>query len=96
MKFKKKPVIIEAIQFTEEVALSVLADKQPGPFGLGVSGSWHGPTRKLHSASIGIKTLEGVMRANLGDWIIKGVKGELYPCKPDIFEATYEPHQNED
>src|SRR5690348_2315770 len=36
-------------------------------------------------------TLEGEMRANVGDWIIRGVKGEFYPCKPDIFEATYEP-----
>lgn len=40
---------------------------------------------------IDLSTLEGTMRANLGDWIIKGVKGEFYPCKPDIFEATYEP-----
>jgi hypothetical protein len=39
---------------------------------------------------IAIKTLEGVMRGDMGDWIIKGVKGEFYPCKPDIFEATYE------
>ena len=38
-----------------------------------------------------ITTLEGVMHASPGDWIIKGVKGEFYPCKPDIFEATYEP-----
>lgn len=38
-----------------------------------------------------INTLEGVMRADPGDWIIKGVKGELYPCKNDIFEATYDP-----
>ena len=38
-----------------------------------------------------IHTLEGVMRANFGDWIIRGVKGEFYPCKPEIFEATYEP-----
>ena len=37
-----------------------------------------------------IKTLEGTMKANKGDWIIKGVKGELYPCKPDVFEMTYE------
>lgn len=44
---------------------------------------------------ITIKTLEGDMRANLGDWIIKGVKGELYPCKPDIFTATYEPVASE-
>jgi len=37
-----------------------------------------------------IKTLEGTMRADVGDWIITGIKGEKYPCKPDIFEATYE------
>jgi hypothetical protein len=37
-----------------------------------------------------IKTLEGVMTANIGDWIIQGVNGEIYPCKPDIFEKTYE------
>jgi hypothetical protein len=38
-----------------------------------------------------LDTLEGTMRADVGDWVIKGVKGEFYPCKPDIFEATYEP-----
>ena len=37
-----------------------------------------------------IETLEGIMKADEGDWIIKGVKGELYPCKPDVFEMTYE------
>jgi len=41
--------------------------------------------------SIAIRTLEGTMRADLGDWIIRGVQGEFYPCKPDIFAATYEP-----
>ncbi len=41
--------------------------------------------------AIDITTLEGTMRGDRGDWIIQGVKGELYPCKPDIFEATYEP-----
>ena len=43
-----------------------------------------------------IETLEGVMKANKGDWIIRGVKGELYPCKPDIFEMTYEKADNGD
>ena len=38
-----------------------------------------------------VSTLEGTMRADVGDWIIKGVKGELYPCKPDIFQQTYDP-----
>lgn len=44
--------------------------------------------------AIEIDTLEGTMRAHPGDWIIKGVKGEFYPCKPDIFEATYEAHND--
>lgn len=43
------------------------------------------------NSKLNIKTLEGVMTANAGDWIICGVKGEIYPCKPDIFDATYEP-----
>lgn len=43
-----------------------------------------------------IETLEGVMKANKGDWIIKGVKGELYPCKPDVFEMTYEKVDGDD
>ena len=42
-----------------------------------------------------ITTLEGVHTANVGDWIIKGIQGELYPCKPDIFEQTYEPYSAE-
>jgi hypothetical protein len=91
MKYRKRPVVIEAIQFTPEVAIACLIDKEPGPFGLPVYGSYHEANRKVHTASISIPTLEGRMRADLGDWIIQGVKGELYPCKPDIFEATYEP-----
>ena len=45
---------------------------------------------------IDIATLEGVMHANIGDWIITGVKGERYPCKPDVFEKTYEPVVDEE
>ena len=89
-KFRKKPVVIEAIQLTEELALSCLCDRVPGPFGLHVSGSYHPERREVNHARISIKTLEGTMNANLNDWIIKGVKGELYPCKPDIFNATYD------
>jgi hypothetical protein len=58
MRFRKKPVVIDAVK-CEEVTF--------------------------------IETLEGTMRAEVGDWIITGVKGERYPCKPDIFAATYEP-----
>lgn len=91
MKYRKKPVVIEAVQFTEAIAAQVLIDGQPGPFGLSAGGNYHPERREIHSASISIPTLEGTMRVDLGDWIIKGVKGELYPCKPDIFEQTYEP-----
>lgn len=90
-KYRKKPVVIEAVQFTREMAERCLIDKEPAPFRLTVSGQFNAGQRKVHSAYIYIKTMEGVMRADIGDYIIRGVKGELYPCKPDIFEATYEP-----
>ncbi len=91
MKYRKKPVVIEAIQLTEEVALDVFRDSEKSIFGLRPSGQYHLGDRKVFFAYISIDTLEGKMTAGLGDWIIKGVHGELYPCKPDIFEATYEP-----
>jgi len=81
-KFRKKPVVIEAIRWdgssSELAKINLLA-------GVG--------TRRIFAVAdncLKIKTLEGDMLANLGDWIIKGVKGELYPCKNDIFELTYE------
>lgn len=89
--FRKKPVVIEAEQFTEVVAIRCLIDREPAPFGLTVSGDYHPGNRTVTRAWIHVETLEGIMRADIGDWIIRGVKGELYPCKPDIFEATYEP-----
>ena len=84
MKYRKKPVVIEAWQNTHT----------PRPMPLWLNDAWR--AAKVQSAGggrIDIHTLEGVMRADLGDWIICGVKGELYPCKPDIFEATYEAWQ---
>jgi hypothetical protein len=77
MKFRKKPVEIEAIQFTGN------NHSQVGDF-LGWVDGWASPNEVV------IETREGTMRGDVGDWIIKGVKGEFYPCKPDIFEATYE------
>jgi hypothetical protein len=75
MKYRKRPIVVEAEQ-------------------------WHSDNRPvnlkrlgLHRRSNGfvyIHTLEGLMQVSHGDWIITGVKGEKYPCKPDIFEATYE------
>lgn len=80
-KFRKKPVVIEAVQVTD----STFDAPYPNPEH--VPGVVYDPVKRCAA----IKTLEGEMRANLGDWIIKGVKGEFYPCKPDIFAATYEP-----
>jgi hypothetical protein len=79
MKYKKKPVVIEAVQFdgTDESVEWLLPQLKSGEIGRSIN--------KLH-----IKTLEGVMTADKGDYIIKGVNGEFYPCKPDIFEKTYE------
>lgn len=85
MKFRKKPVIIEAQCVTRENGESVAmwcGGKWISLYGRGDMGE--------DISNISITTLEGVMRADLGDWIICGVKGEFYPCKPDIFEATYE------
>lgn len=83
MKFRKKPVVIEAIQWTGANVDEILAfifTKGSGRRGLGEERN-----------SIFIDTMEGTMRADPNDWIIRGIKGEFYPCNPDIFEATYEP-----
>jgi len=80
-RYRKKPVVIEAVQITEDTFSA------PHPNPEHIVGVVYDPIQK----SVFIPTLEGTMRGNLGDWIITGVKGELYPCKPDVFEATYEP-----
>ena len=87
MKYRKKPVVIEAIQFeTNNEVGSPNMDKLVNWMNQGKDKmvAWHNGT------NIFIQTLEGEMQANVGDYIIKGVKGEFYPCKPDIFEMTYE------
>ena len=73
-RYRKKPVVVEAVQLTEENFNEAEEWCDGCPVTDGVL----------------IFTLEGDMRASIGDYIIKGVKGEFYPCKPDIFEATYE------
>lgn len=81
MKFRKKPVVIEAEQF----------DGHNNPFGVVKyhDCQTHGGACTYGGRHI-VETLEGAHIATPGDWIIRGVKGEFYPCKPDIFEATYE------
>jgi hypothetical protein len=77
-KFRKKPVVIEAFQWTGKER------PQDWP-------EWATKVVLLGGRDLAVETLEGTMHADLGDWIIRGVKGEQYPCKPDIFYATYEP-----
>jgi len=82
--FRKKPIVIQAFRLG--------IDNIPDWFMDRVSTNeiiLRGERNDLREADI--HTLEGVMRANKGEWIIKGVGGEVYPCKPEIFEATYEP-----
>ena len=81
MKYRKKPVVIDAVQWSgnnlNEI-LDFMKDKQPNYY--------EDDEQKL----LTIQTLEGNMIASVGDYIIKGVQGEFYPCKPDIFKKTYE------
>jgi hypothetical protein len=84
-RFRKKPVVIEAVRFVDNASAEEIMRWAGGMVQVSIdpaTGLAHG---------ISIDTLEGVMRADLGDWIIKGVGGEFYPCKPAIFKATYEP-----
>ena len=83
--YRKKPVVVEAVQFTGDFGniekLIQWSNKQVWQNTSGF-GEFLG--------TLSINTLEGVMTASKGDFIIKGVNGEFYPCKPDIFEKTYE------
>ena len=85
MKYQKKPIIIEAIQWTgknfDEIEKFVGNDF----FKLNLI------SHTVNTPDILIPTLEGVMKASIGDYIIKGLRGEYYPCKTDIFRETYQP-----
>jgi hypothetical protein len=84
MKYRKKPVVIEAVQWNG------LNDNEIRAF----ASDGTRPVKRIEGR-LRIQTLEGAMFADPEDWIIKGVKGECYPCKPDIFEATYEAIEEE-
>lgn len=88
-RFRKKPVVIEAIQYTGE-PMAVLSFATEGEFN-DTERFGFKPSPDVQERRLMITTLEGVMEAKPGDWITRGVKGEYYPCKPDIFAATYEP-----
>lgn len=85
MKFRKRPVVIEAEQFFES--------KEPWPSGVEKSDTtsvW-GPRKMPRDKVFIIRTPEGPMAVTEGDWVITGTRGEQYPCKPDIFKDIYEP-----
>ena len=97
MKYRKKPVVIEAFHLkdlsyaTVKEALNFMGQPVRTPRGFQVADPFDEyMTSVWKSNGISIGTLEGTMLASSGDYIIKGVNGEFYPCKPDIFEKTYE------
>lgn len=88
-KFRKKPVVIEAVQLTGTLEAFDAAVAFMGAAGGAYNG--HLGDSDPYRSWLYIDTLEGKMAAFTGDWIIRGVKGEFYPCKPEVFAATYEP-----
>lgn len=93
MKYRKKPVVIDAIQWTGENLREVIDFTGKHPKWSEWFATWEDYEARVRADGgiFKIITLEGTMEATPGDWIIRGVKGEHYPCKPDIFAATYEP-----
>lgn len=83
-KYRKKPIIIEAMQYTGFIESKARCRKWIGKACQG------GKQYQDKSENFIIHTLEGDMTVSPNDWVIKGVRGEFYPCKPDIFAATYE------
>ena len=92
MKFRKRPVVIDAVQWAGDNLFDVIefTDGKPDINGNFAGMMWEQYCQLVERDGLKIFTLEGEMNASIGDWIIRGVKGEFYPCKPDIFAATYE------
>jgi hypothetical protein len=89
MKFVKRPIVVEAIQIPEVTDIN----------GHAAFDDWAAQQKLVAKyyhkrGSLFIKTLEGEMKASAGDFIIKGLAGEFYPCKPDIFEKTYDVYED--
>lgn len=82
-KFRKKPVVIEAVQFLGDKETTHVIQKWANEYGVTVI-DW------VNTGLLGIPTPEGSMSATKGDWIIRGVNGEIYPCKPDVFSKSYD------
>lgn len=85
MMYRKKPVVIEARRTGSDYDVDCAIMRWCGGI------AYHPDETEGTDILFGINTLEGLMAVSVGDWVIKGIQGEFYPCKPDIFEATYEP-----
>ena len=85
-QYRKRPVVIDAVRVADVLDAAMYGPTVPQ----WVYDAWRACHVVLRSGFIEVNTLEGVMRAEYGDWLIRGVQGEIYPCKPDIFAATYE------
>jgi hypothetical protein len=99
--YKKKPVVVEAMQFdgssTSKHAVYLWAEKHVGSFDFNFNADEDevpksGVSIDPATGCMVIATLEGIMTVSHGDYVICVIQGEFYPCKPDIFEATYEPY----
>ena len=88
MKFRKKPVVIEAVRWTGDNLREII--EFTGRHESAKEWAWDQFEKVVKTEGLKIFTLEGPLLSSAGDWIIRGIKGEFYPCKPDIFEATYE------
>lgn len=90
-KFVKKPVVVEAVQWKGDNLFEIITftDGKPDLTTRMAAEKWGDYEILVEREGFKIQTLEGMMSASVGDWIIKGVQGEFYPCKPDIFEQTY-------
>lgn len=88
MKYKKKPVVVEAIQWTGNT--TEIKEFCGNNCSYNVDDSAWNVGKGIPHEELVIHTLEGEMKASRNDYIIKGVNGEFYPCKPDVFEKTYE------
>jgi hypothetical protein len=89
-RYYKKPIVVNAVRNDGDwrIIMDWLDSLAPG--GHGIPFGYRPPIVRLEDGSLNVETREGVMRADVGDYIICGIMGEFYPCKPDIFEATYE------
>ena len=92
MKYRKRPVVVEAVLWNgnnlkEVISFSTLHQSA-------FKWTWEEYEEIVKRDGLKIFTLEGTMSARVGDWIIRGVKGEYYPCKPEIFEETYEKYED--